>query len=127
MAALLGTAGECLSTATGERRAQTSRTQSIIGWSGKIRVDGTTFSWMGQDNIGNGSATITDVQITPTRSIFSMQAGPMNITVTFLSPVEVRTQSSLRAHHMNPLLPGSRMTGSSSRSRSRISPSKQHR
>ena len=35
-------------------------------------------------------ATFTNVQITPTRSIFVMQAGPMNITITFLSPVEVR-------------------------------------
>ncbi|KAI0705088.1 hypothetical protein C8T65DRAFT_577862 [Cerioporus squamosus] len=62
--------------------------QSIMGWAGKIRVDGTTYGWMGQDGIGNGSATVTDVQITPTRSIFLMQAGPMNLTVTFLSPIE---------------------------------------
>ncbi|RPD75342.1 hypothetical protein L226DRAFT_534905 [Lentinus tigrinus ALCF2SS1-7] len=62
--------------------------QSIMGWAGKIRVDGTTFSWMGQDGIGNGTATVTDIEITPTRSIFVMQAGPMNLTVTFLSPIE---------------------------------------
>ncbi|TFK89099.1 DUF1793-domain-containing protein [Polyporus arcularius HHB13444] len=62
--------------------------QSIMGWSGKIRVDQTTYVWMGQDGIGNGSAVVTDVQITPTRSIFVMQAGPMNLTINFLSPIE---------------------------------------
>ena len=35
-------------------------------------------------------ATVTNVQITPTRSIYTMKAGPVGLTVTFLSPVEVR-------------------------------------
>ncbi|PIL35873.1 hypothetical protein GSI_01533 [Ganoderma sinense ZZ0214-1] len=57
-----------------------------IGWEGRIRVNGTTYLWMGKD--GTGLADITNIQITPTRSIFVMQAGPMNVTITFLSPVE---------------------------------------
>ena len=60
-----------------------------MGWSGKIRVNGTTYKWMGADGAGI-AANVTNVQITPTRSIFVMQAGPMNVTVTYLSPVEVR-------------------------------------
>lgn len=60
-----------------------------MGWAGKIRVDGQTYAWMGQDGVGNGPANVTNVQITPTRSIFVMQAGPMNVTVTYLSPIEV--------------------------------------
>ncbi|RPD57640.1 DUF1793-domain-containing protein [Lentinus tigrinus ALCF2SS1-6] len=62
--------------------------QSIVGWAGLIRVDGATFQWMGQDSIADGNATVTDIQITPTRSVFFMQAGPLNLTVTFLSPIE---------------------------------------
>ncbi|KAI0705121.1 hypothetical protein C8T65DRAFT_740959 [Cerioporus squamosus] len=58
------------------------------GWGGKIRVDGLTYSWMGNYNSHNGTANVTGIQITPTRSIFAMQAGPMNLTVTFLSPFE---------------------------------------
>ena len=54
-------------------------------------MDGTTYRWMGNDASGvSGNANVTNIQITPTRSIFVMQAGPMNITITFLSPVEVR-------------------------------------
>ncbi|KAI0368348.1 DUF1793-domain-containing protein [Pilatotrama ljubarskyi] len=62
--------------------------QAIMGWAGKIRVDGQTYSWMGDDYGPPFTANVTNVQITPTRSIFVMQAGPMNITVTFLSPIE---------------------------------------
>ncbi|KAI0335019.1 hypothetical protein GY45DRAFT_1367055 [Cubamyces sp. BRFM 1775] len=60
-----------------------------MGWAGMIRVDNQTYAWMG----GNFytpplSANVTDVRITPTRTIFVVQAGPMNVTVTFLSPIE---------------------------------------
>ena len=57
-------------------------------------MDGVTYSWMGHDGIWNSTATVSNVQITPTRSIFVMQAGPMNVTVTYLSPIEVRLHSS---------------------------------
>ncbi|RDX47956.1 hypothetical protein OH76DRAFT_1405499 [Lentinus brumalis] len=60
----------------------------IIGWAGRIRVDEVTYSWMGDDGIWNSTAIVVDIQITPTRSIFVMQAGPMNVTVTYLSPIE---------------------------------------
>lgn len=46
---------------------------------------------MGQDDSAPLSATVTDMQITPTRSIFTMHAGLMNLTITFLSPIEVMT------------------------------------
>ncbi|KAM5545433.1 hypothetical protein V8D89_000471 [Ganoderma adspersum] len=54
-----------------------------------IRVNGTTYKWLGNDPAAsNTSAKVTNIQISPTRSIFVMEAGPMNVTVTFLSPVE---------------------------------------
>ncbi|KAI0665951.1 hypothetical protein C8Q78DRAFT_1062280 [Trametes maxima] len=61
---------------------------SIMGWAGKIRVDGQTYSWLGNDAQRSGTANVTNVQFTPTRTIFTMQAGPMSVTVTFLSPIE---------------------------------------
>ncbi|KAI1793781.1 hypothetical protein LXA43DRAFT_1122215 [Ganoderma leucocontextum] len=50
---------------------------AIMGWDGMIRVNGTTYRWMGSDPAGT-AANVTNIQITPTRSIFVMQAGPMN-------------------------------------------------
>ncbi|KAM5540217.1 hypothetical protein V8D89_006036 [Ganoderma adspersum] len=58
-----------------------------MGWSGKIRVNGMTYKWLGMDETGTAT-NVTNVQVTPTRTIFVMQAGPMNVTITFLSPVE---------------------------------------
>ncbi|KAM5540211.1 hypothetical protein V8D89_006030 [Ganoderma adspersum] len=62
-----------------------------MGWEGRIRVNGTTYQWLGDDSgpLGtSGIANVTYVQITPTRSIVVMQTGPMQVTITFLSPVE---------------------------------------
>ncbi len=59
-------------------------------------MDGVTFSWMGSDAIWNNTADVLDIQITPTRTIFFMQAGPLNVTVTYLSPIEV-TYSAVAA------------------------------
>ncbi|KAM5540214.1 hypothetical protein V8D89_006033 [Ganoderma adspersum] len=62
---------------------------AVLGWECRIRVNGTTYQWMGHDGEGiSGSTNVTNIQITPTRSLFVMQAGQMNITITFLSPVE---------------------------------------
>ena len=63
-----------------------------MGWAGLIRVDGTTYNWLGN------AATIPNVQptqqlsqiLTPTQTIFLVQAGPVQLNLTFLSPIEVR-------------------------------------
>ncbi|KAH9942450.1 uncharacterized protein BXZ73DRAFT_41115 [Epithele typhae] len=60
--------------------------QSIIGWLGFIRVDGVAFSFLGASAVS--TATVTNIEVTPTRSLFVMTAGPLNVTVTFLSPIE---------------------------------------
>ena len=67
-----------------------------MGWAGKIRVDGQAYAWMGNDRIPANQSTVTNVQFTPTRSIYVMTAGPMNITITFLSPIEVSQYPSER-------------------------------
>ncbi|KAK0233866.1 hypothetical protein IW262DRAFT_1505074 [Armillaria fumosa] len=56
----------------------------ILGWSGSIRIDGTTFPLWGQF----GPATNLSFEVTPTRTVFSLHANTMNVNVTFLSPIE---------------------------------------
>ncbi|TFY76685.1 hypothetical protein EWM64_g7329 [Hericium alpestre] len=60
----------------------------ILGWQGYVRVDDITYSFLGDfpDNqiVTNISRTI----ITPTRTTWTMPAGPMEINVTFFSPIE---------------------------------------
>ncbi|KAF7314830.1 hypothetical protein MKEN_00957400 [Mycena kentingensis (nom. inval.)] len=58
----------------------------ILGWAGYIRVDGTAYHWLGAGP-GNGTR-FRGATITPTRTIFSMEAGPVSLNVTFLSPIE---------------------------------------
>ncbi|PCH43484.1 hypothetical protein WOLCODRAFT_103601 [Wolfiporia cocos MD-104 SS10] len=64
------------------------------GWVGHIRVDNITYTWMGTtSNISNGPPILRQVEslstvITPTRTIQHLQAGGMDITVTYLSPIE---------------------------------------
>ncbi|KAF8885607.1 hypothetical protein BD779DRAFT_664453 [Infundibulicybe gibba] len=58
----------------------------ILGWLGYIRIDGVTFEWLG-GTPGNG-ATLFKTEITPTRTILTLTAGPMDLEVTFLSPIE---------------------------------------
>ncbi|RDX42058.1 hypothetical protein OH76DRAFT_146300 [Lentinus brumalis] len=62
---------------------------AFTAWEGLIRVDGLVYSFMGGFNgAKNTTANATGFQITPTRSIFTLQAGPMNVTLTFLTPIE---------------------------------------
>ncbi|KNZ58846.1 hypothetical protein VP01_184g4 [Puccinia sorghi] len=63
-----------------------------LGWAGLIRVDGKTYEFMGQpndDNIGNEHLRATQLafECTPSRSVFKMEAGPVQFNVTFLSPL----------------------------------------
>ena len=79
-----------------------TESQSNQAWGGKIRVDGVVISLFGEAQtaaVGN----VTSVQITPTRSIFVVHAGPMNVTVTFPSPIEVRLSDAYknRRRHTN--------------------------
>jgi hypothetical protein len=53
-----------------------------------IRVDNQPFQWMGNSGF-NFTKTLSSY-ITPTKSVFTIQAGPMMFNVTFLSTIEVR-------------------------------------
>lgn len=75
----------------------------ILGWSVLVRIDGLTYAFLG-DVPGvsaslNGTANVTDTVITPTQTLVVTQAGPMQVNLTFLNPIEVRR------HPMAPLSP----------------------
>ena len=59
---------------------------AITGWQGLVRVDGKTYNWMG-GAFGPIHATQTAFSYTTMRSIFEIQAGPVQLTVGFLSPI----------------------------------------
>ncbi|OCH93360.1 hypothetical protein OBBRIDRAFT_725019 [Obba rivulosa] len=67
-----------------------------LGREGLVRVDGTTYQWLGswtQQTQQSGArsvipAKLTSFQITPTRTILTILAGAMNLNVTFLTPIE---------------------------------------
>ncbi|KAJ7333362.1 hypothetical protein DFH08DRAFT_1083785 [Mycena albidolilacea] len=64
--------------------------QHILGWAGYIKVDGTTYRWLGSpvSGIHDNASVWLATEVTPTRTILTVQAGPMLLNVTFLSPIE---------------------------------------
>ncbi|KAI0793186.1 hypothetical protein C8Q75DRAFT_804004 [Abortiporus biennis] len=60
----------------------------VMAWLGLVRVDGQYFEWFGSWIPTSNTTNSTGAQLTPTRSTFFLQAGPMNFTATFLSPIE---------------------------------------
>jgi len=67
--------------------ALTHRSGQWLGWTGLIKVDGTTFLWMGAPGGFNNKANQTSFEYTSTKSIFTMTAGKIELKVTFLSPL----------------------------------------
>lgn len=67
--------------------------KQILGWAGMIRVDGQGYQWMGENALGiNFTKTVASgIRVTPTKSIFTIEAGHIRFNVTYLSPIEVRS------------------------------------
>jgi hypothetical protein len=61
-----------------------------FGWDGIIRVDGQPYQWLGA-SINVNFSTAVARGITPTRTTFTIQAGPMKFNATFFSPIEVHS------------------------------------
>ncbi|TCD65510.1 hypothetical protein EIP91_002558 [Steccherinum ochraceum] len=61
--------------------------QRNLGWAGYIRVDGVTYQWLGNHNPPFNATTVLNTQITPTQTIYTLQAGSMSLNLTFLSPI----------------------------------------
>jgi hypothetical protein len=67
----------------------------ILGWSVLVRVDGLTYSFLGAviPSIINGTVNLTSHTVTPTQTVVTGQAGPMQVNLTFLNPIEVRSHA----------------------------------
>jgi hypothetical protein len=67
--------------------------RQILGWSVLVRVDGLTYSFLGDvdPNLVNGTVNLnsTFFAIGPTHTVLSGHAGPMQVNLTFLNPIEV--------------------------------------
>ncbi|KAL5533549.1 hypothetical protein ACEPAG_9 [Sanghuangporus baumii] len=63
-------------------------TSNILGWYASVRVDGEAYRLMGGNKVPSTTAVQQSFVFTPTRSSYIMQAGPVNVNVTFLSPIE---------------------------------------
>ena len=73
---------------TSKAVANVSISGQIVGWTGLIRVDGKTFTWMGNPFPLPTTATQLAFEYTSTRSTFLMNvAGVVEMNITFLSPV----------------------------------------
>jgi hypothetical protein len=85
-----------------------SSLRQILGWSVLVRVDGITYSFLGGETlVVNGTVNSTNIVVTPTKTMVTAQAGPMQVNLTFLNPIEVRFHSSvnfnvLHMHHPKP-------------------------
>jgi hypothetical protein len=69
----------------------------ILGWSVLVRVDGLTYSFLGDvdPNLVNATVNSTIYWINPLTTILMAHAGPMQVNLTFFNPIEVRSHSSL--------------------------------
>ncbi|EPS94710.1 hypothetical protein FOMPIDRAFT_1054860 [Fomitopsis schrenkii] len=66
-------------------------TGSILGWAGFVNVDGASYSFLGSAGVSGANfqqATQKSAEFTSTQSIFVLTAGGIDLTVSFLSPVE---------------------------------------
>lgn len=66
-------------------------TGSVLGWAGFVKVDGTAYSFLGSANVPGATfqkAAQTSFIFTSTQSTFVLVAGPVQLTVSFLSPVD---------------------------------------
>lgn len=58
----------------------------VTAWTGMIRVDGTTYTWMGAP--GPQAVTQKSFEYTSTSSVFTMDVGGLvEMNITFLSPI----------------------------------------
>ena len=62
-----------------------------VSWIGDIRVDDKAYIFQGdRSNLSHTTAKTVGAYITPTRSIFTIDAGPVRLNLTYLTPIEVR-------------------------------------
>ena len=75
-------------------RLHTPSLHQLSGRTALLRIDGVIHSIFGQPALANRS-NVTGSFITPTRTVFTLDVGPVEVSVTFLSPIEVCVEPSL--------------------------------
>jgi hypothetical protein len=66
-----------------------------LGWSVLVHVDSLTYRFLGAPEEPFVNVNVTDMVVTPTQTVISAQAGPMQVTLTFINPIEVRLEPSI--------------------------------
>jgi hypothetical protein len=60
-----------------------------------VRVDNITYSLLGYSSPINVTSNLINTVITPTQTQLTIEAGSMQFKLTFLNPIEVRTQAGI--------------------------------
>lgn len=60
-----------------------------------VRVDNITYSLLGDPYPISVTSNLTNTVISPTQTQLTVEAGPMQINLTFLNPIEVRTEIAI--------------------------------
>jgi hypothetical protein len=82
-----------------------------------VRVDNLTYSVLGLQSPLR-SVLLNDTAVSPTQTKFTIEVGPMQINLTYLNPIEVRTGVTRRRHIIYSRFRYSPRIGSSSQSHS---------
>jgi len=64
---------------------------SARGFAGLVSIDGQIYAWAGQPEVNGATApamTQTTLEVTATRSVFTLQAGGVELAAEWLSPIE---------------------------------------
>jgi hypothetical protein len=77
----------------------------VLGWVVFVRIDGLTYTFLGYfpTSALNGTVNVTDTVITPTQTVVAGQAGPMQVNLTFLNPIEVHIHLMTLSSPLTPI------------------------
>ncbi|MBN1345771.1 MAG: DUF4965 domain-containing protein [Phycisphaerae bacterium] len=62
-------------------------TGAVHAMAGMVRVDGKTWRFMGPDAVGGAAADQIDRTVRPTQTLYAFHAGPIELRVTFTTPL----------------------------------------
>ncbi|KAH9020439.1 hypothetical protein EDB85DRAFT_1872502 [Lactarius pseudohatsudake] len=70
------------------RISQTTTFSQVLDLVVLVRVDNSTYLFLGNASTVNTTVNLTDVVVSPTQTKLTADAGPMQINLTFLNPIE---------------------------------------
>ncbi|KAI0267461.1 hypothetical protein BC834DRAFT_953477, partial [Gloeopeniophorella convolvens] len=66
----------------------TGNSSDVLSVDALVRVDGLTYSFLGDIPGANTTVNLTNTLVTPTQTIVTAVAGPIQVNLTFLNPIE---------------------------------------